>query len=131
MDSKSLDILEFPKILDQLAGFAAFSASAGLIRALRPTNDYDLAVQRQARTSEARRLLSMHADVSIGGARDVRPQIELAGRGGILSTDELMDIKSTLLAARELGAVDGLGVDACEAFVEQARKRVGELADVR
>ena len=102
MDSKSLHVLEFPKILDRLAGFAAFSASAGLIRALRPTNDHDLAVQRQARTSEARQLLSEHADVSIGGARDVRPQVELAGRGGMLGAEELMDIKSTLLSARDL-----------------------------
>ncbi len=102
MDEKSLRTLEYPKILDRLCGFTSFSASAGLVRALRPTSDHALALERQARTSQARRLLSEHPDISIGGARDVRPQIELAGRGGVLTPQELLDIKATLISARDL-----------------------------
>jgi DNA mismatch repair protein MutS2 len=102
MDTKSITTLEFMKILDRLSGYVSFSASAALVKALRPTNDYELAVERQARTSEARRLLSEHANLSAGGARDVRPQAELATRGGVLTPEELLDIKSTLTAGRDL-----------------------------
>lgn len=102
MDPKSISTLEFQKVLERLSGYASFSASAALARALRPTNNFSQAVQRQARTSEARRLLSDHANLSIGGARDVRPQVEMAGRGGVLTIEELMDIKTTLIASRDL-----------------------------
>ena len=102
MDAKSIATLEYQKILDRLSGYTSFSASAAMVRALRPTNDYPLAVERQARTTEARRLLSDHADLSIGGARDVRPLAELAARSGVLAPEELLDIKSTLIASRDL-----------------------------
>jgi DNA mismatch repair protein MutS2 len=102
MDAKSIQTLEFNKILERLSGYTAFSASAGLVRALRPTNDLALAQERQARTTEARRLLADFPETSIGGARDVRTQVELAARGGVLSPQELLDIKATLASSRDL-----------------------------
>jgi len=102
MDRKSLKILEFPKILEQLAEHTAFSASKALALALRPTNSIESARERQARTSEASRLLSEFADTSVGGARDVRSQAEMASRGGTLSPEELLDVKSTLISGRDL-----------------------------
>ena len=102
MDAKSIQTLEFNKILERLGSYTAFSASAALVRALRPTNDYALASERQARTSEARRLLSEFPETGIGGARDVRPMVDLALRSGVLSPQELLDIKSTLISSRDL-----------------------------
>ena len=107
MDEKSLRTLEYHKILERLSGYASFSASASLVRALRPTSDPELASERQKRTSEARRLLSEHPEVTIGGARDVRPQVELAGRGGVLTPQDLLDIKATLISARDLARFFG------------------------
>ena len=102
MDEKTLQTLEFPKILERLAGYTAFSASGDLARKLRPTSQLDEALLRQARTSEARRLVSVNDTVSIGGAHDVRPKSDLAMRGGVLDAQDLLDIKSTLISAREL-----------------------------
>src|SRR5512139_3198123 len=102
MDDKTLTILEFPKILERLAGYCAFSASAENARALRPTADPFEARRRQKITSEAVQFLVTHADVSIGGARDVRGQVDLALHGGVLSPNELLDVKQTLVAARTL-----------------------------
>ena len=39
MDEKSLVTLEYPKVLERLAAFADFSASADLARRMRPTSD--------------------------------------------------------------------------------------------
>ena len=78
MDDKTLQTLEFPKILERLAGYAAFSASADLARKLQPTSQIDEARALLSRTSEARKLLSVNDTISIGGAHDVRPKAELA-----------------------------------------------------
>ncbi len=101
MDSKTLQVLEYPKILERLAANCDFSASAALARDLEPTTSYDLALLRQQETTEARKLISIQ-DVSIGGAHDVREKVALARRGGVLETQDLLDIKYTLISCREL-----------------------------
>ena len=101
MDSKTLSVLEYPKILERLRGFCDFSASMELARQLEPTDSYDLALARLAETSEARRLFSVQ-DVGVGGAHDIRPAADLAARGGVLDPQQLLDIKSTLISCREL-----------------------------
>jgi DNA mismatch repair protein MutS2 len=102
MDVKTLQTLEFPKILERLARYCAFPASVEKARQLLPTNDIEEARARQAATREAYRLLATHSDLTIGGARDVRTAVDLANHGGILLTNDLLDIKSTLIAARNL-----------------------------
>jgi DNA mismatch repair protein MutS2 len=102
MDEKTLNTLEYWKILERLAGYAAFDISADMARALRPTEDLDEAHRRLARTTEARRLLSVNDDISIGGARDVRGSVDLAARSGVLEPGELLDVKNTLISARTL-----------------------------
>src|SRR5688572_12656439 len=101
MDSKTLHVLEYPKILERLKAFCDFSASMELARTLEPTNSYDLALARLAETSEASKLFSIQ-DIGIGGAHDIRPAADLAARGGVLDPQQLLDIKSTLISCREL-----------------------------
>ncbi|MFH2102419.1 MAG: endonuclease MutS2 [Chloroflexota bacterium] len=101
MDPKTLSVLEYHKILEHLAAHCDFSASAELARSLRPVNDYDQAVACLAETSEASRLLSTR-DMTIGGAHDVREQVDLAARGGVLDPQSLLDVQSTLVSCRDL-----------------------------
>jgi DNA mismatch repair protein MutS2 len=102
MDEKTLDTLEYPKILARVAAYAAFPPSAEKADALRPTPDLVLAQRRQAETSEAVQLLITHPNLTIGGARDVRQQVDLASHAGVLTTFDLLDVKSTLIAGRTL-----------------------------
>ena len=102
MDAKTLQILEYPKILDRLAGYCAFAASAEKARGLEPTTILEEAHRWLAETSEALQLLTTHPDLTIGGARDVRDPVDLALHGGVLTPVELLDVKSTLVAARNL-----------------------------
>jgi len=102
MDEKTLQTLEYHKILDRLAAYTSFAVSADKARALRPTANIDLARQRLEETTEAVQLLVTHADLSIGGARDIRGPVDLARRGGVLTPADLLDIKYTLVAARTL-----------------------------
>ncbi|MDD5369665.1 MAG: endonuclease MutS2 [Anaerolineaceae bacterium] len=102
MDEKTLHTLEFPKILERLSRHAAFSASAELALALRPSTELTEAQARQSLTSEARRLLDTHADVGVGGATDVRPQADLAAHGGVLEPANLLAVRYTLISARQV-----------------------------
>ena len=52
MDSKTLSVLEYPKILARLADFCDFSGSAELARLLTPTADFHEARARLAETGE-------------------------------------------------------------------------------
>jgi DNA mismatch repair protein MutS2 len=101
MDSKTLNVLEYPKILEKLTGFCDFSASMDLARSLEPTDSFELATSRLAETSEARKILAMQG-IGVGAAHDIRPGADLAARGGVLDPHALLDIKSTLISCREL-----------------------------
>jgi dsDNA-specific endonuclease/ATPase MutS2 len=125
MDSKTLRVLEYPKILERLAANCDFSASAALARSLEPTTSYDVAMLRQQETTEARRLITAQ-DVSIGGAHDVREKVALARRGGVLETQDLLDIKYTLISCRELKRAllnKGLGDSSLEPLPQASQAR--------
>jgi DNA mismatch repair protein MutS2 len=102
MDEKTLQILEYPKILERLARYCAFPASIEKAHNIQPTDDIFEARRRLAETSEAVQLLVTHSDLTIGGARDVRGPVDLAQHGGVLLPTDLLDIKYTLVSARNL-----------------------------
>jgi DNA mismatch repair protein MutS2 len=107
MDEKTLNTLEYHKILNRLAGYCSFEASAEKARALRPSPDLAEANRWLAETSEAVELMVKNSDLTIGGARDVRASIDLANHGAILTPQDLLDIKYTLISARNLSRTFG------------------------
>lgn len=102
MDDKTLSTLEYHKVLARLAERCAFSGSENLARALHPTTNLEVARRWQAETTEARRLLETRPNTTIGGAHDIRQHAEAAARGVVLPIPDIMDVKNTLIAAREL-----------------------------
>jgi len=113
LNPKTLATLEFDKVLARLAQHTAFSAGRALALALRPSSDYGEVVRRQRMTAEARRLLEMQPNLSLGGAHDVRPQAQKAALAGVLEPSELLDIQGTLSLAISLRkTVQRLGIPA-------------------
>jgi DNA mismatch repair protein MutS2 len=102
MDPKTHTTLELKAVLERLAAHTAFSASKAAALALRPVRDLEEIQERQAATSEARLLLSINDNLSVGGARDIRPLVEAAEREALLEPTQLLDIKSTLISSRTL-----------------------------
>lgn len=102
MNAKSAQTLELNKILDQLARFTSFSLGAELVTALAPTDDLAQAREWQAETTEARKLLDVKTEISMGGARDVRAPVMQATRGITLEPMTLLDIRGTLRRATNL-----------------------------
>lgn len=102
MDAKSLQMLELPRVLEQLAAFTLFSASRELALGLEPATHSAAVARLLAETSEARGLLQTHPELTVGGARDVRQSAQAAARSAALQPAELLEVKATLAAAREL-----------------------------
>ncbi|MGD0174026.1 MAG: endonuclease MutS2 [Anaerolineales bacterium] len=102
MDEKSIHTLELEQVLERLARHTSFSAGRERILALRPGADIETANRLLNETSQARSLLARHSDLSIGGARDVRPLAEDAARGITLLPEAFLAIRSTLQSARSI-----------------------------
>ncbi len=110
MHEKSLITLEYPKIQAKVAKEAAFSASKALVMALEPTPNLEVARHRLAFTTEASRLIDLHADAGVRGAHDIRPLLARAARDGVLSPSDLVEVlettRSIIYVARLLEKLD-------------------------
>ncbi|HXM55191.1 MAG TPA: endonuclease MutS2 [Candidatus Dormibacteraeota bacterium] len=113
MHEKSLQTLEFPKVLARVAGEASFSIGRERVLALTPTTDLDEARRRLAFTAEAVRLLDEQPRTGLGGAQDIRGQVLRASRGGDLTAADLVLVVATLRSARGVsGLLGGLAPSA-------------------
>lgn len=97
---KALSILEFDKITEMLADCAATDGAKALSRSLSPTDDYNDIKNRQARTSDAKKLISYKGYPSFSASESVIPSIERAEKGASLSVRDLLDIAALLRSAR-------------------------------
>ena len=97
-DAGTLRALEFAAIVEQLAALTAFSPSRELAEAGLPSADPVVVGLWQDQTDEAARLLEEQAQAGVGGARDVRPAIGRARRGGRLTAPDLLDVAETCRA---------------------------------
>ncbi|MFP3898517.1 MAG: endonuclease MutS2 [Dehalococcoidia bacterium] len=102
MDDRDLELLEFNKIREILAGFTSFSASGQLARELAPLSDEEEVCLRLRQSAEARRLLDLNPDITIGDVLDIREAVRLAARGKVLEPQALLEIQQTLSAGGQL-----------------------------
>ena len=97
-DEASLRALEFAAITERLAAHTAFGPSHELAEKLLPVGDPVHVGLLQDQTDEAARLLELHPEATIGGARDIRSALSRARRGGRLKPSDLLDVSGTLYA---------------------------------
>ncbi len=102
MDDNALEMLEFPRIREILADFTSFSVSRDLSINLQPSTHFDQVSLLLKQSAEARRLLSLRPDFSIGGACDIREPVMMAAKGKMLDPGVLIDIQGTLVAIRSV-----------------------------
>ena len=102
MDDKSLEILEFPRIREILAGFTSFSASQDLAASLKPLADYEQISLSLRQADEAHQLLGLDPGFSIGNVLDIREAAKMAALEGVLDPQSLLEIQRTLAALHQL-----------------------------
>jgi DNA mismatch repair protein MutS2 len=126
VNEKTLQTLEYDKVIARLAGFTSFPPGRERALDLRPAIDHGEAVRRQRVTAEARRLREIRPNIGLGGARDVRESVARAALGGVLEPLELLDVRGTLVAVRNLrGNVTRLASQA--PLLADTAKRMDEL----
>jgi DNA mismatch repair protein MutS2 len=102
MDSKDLELLEFPRIREIVAGYTSFSLSRQAALTLEPSSDFNEVQSRLAESAEARLLLEGEPSIGVSGMEDVREMVWAAGRGKILDTQTLNSVRLTLEVLRVL-----------------------------
>ena len=100
MNPKTLELLEFPKIRDLLVEHAHFSASKALAEELMPATESEAVEALLTETAEARELLRLHPNFTIGPAHDVRGLVDYAARGGVLEPAALLEVSDTVRSGR-------------------------------
>ncbi len=101
MQERSLRVLEFHKIREQLAAFAATGAGRQRCETLKPVADLKAIEKAQAETEEAVALLSYTGVQPVSPFEDCTAQIERARVGSTLSPRELLNVAGLLRAARQ------------------------------
>ncbi len=99
MNQKSLKILEYNKIITQLAGYAASEPGKALCRALEPSSDLQKIRRSQAQTSDAASRVRMKGGLSFAGVRDIRDCVSRLEVASPLSILELLSVSGLLAAA--------------------------------
>ncbi len=102
MHDHTLELLEYPKILDRLAFHCAFSGGQAQAQALRPSPDRITVQTGLALTQEAYEYLAHQPEPSFGGITDVSAFLVRAQRRAMLLPGELRDIQLLLERTRVL-----------------------------
>jgi DNA mismatch repair protein MutS2 len=97
---KSLITLEYDKVIQRLTSHCHTAQGKDLARALTPSDNYREVLHRQRLTAEARKLLEMKPNISLGGVRDIGELVRQASLGHTLEPNELLDVEATLSVSR-------------------------------
>ena len=143
MNLRTLRVLEYPKILERLAQYCAFSGGAELAASLLPSDDLLTVQEWLAQTYEAYQLLGQKDDISFGGVSDLRPLLDRAERHSVLLPPDLLEVKFTLQRARQLRSLltrlehsfphlaeMAANIEPCDHVVEQISRCISDRGDV-
>jgi DNA mismatch repair protein MutS2 len=106
VDRHTLDVLEFPAILVEVAQATVTPHGAGLAEELLPSSSKPEVDHRQGLTDEAIALSAEGSEPSLSGVADVRDAARRAGRGATLTLGELHEIGGSIVVT--LAAKDAL-----------------------
>lgn len=119
----ALAVLEWPKVLEQLAGHCETQPGELLAAALLPETEPVSVMARLEETSEASRLYQSSLP-SLRGVRDVASQVEVAAKGGALGAEVLAQVGKALVV------MQGCRKSLLESDAHRLKDFAGELPDL-
>lgn len=103
MQSRTLELLEWPRLCQHLATFAATKLGTEAAQALSIPTTKAESLDLLQQTEEVYTLEQLHhTSLSFDGIEDIRSALERAAHQGLLNGRELLDIATTLAGARTL-----------------------------
>lgn len=100
MNSKTLRVLEFNKIIDKLRQYAASDLGKAIVDKLEPSTDINEIELNQKETSEAVSMILKKGSLGLGGLRNVSEYIKRVNISGVLNIEELLHIGDFLRVSR-------------------------------
>ena len=101
--AETLELLEWPRLAQQLASFASTRAGARHCSALVPPLSFGESQRRLAETTELLGLDGLtEGGLSFSGAADIGATVSLCAKGGVAPGEDLLAVATTLAAARRL-----------------------------
>ncbi|MFN7873116.1 MAG: endonuclease MutS2, partial [Cyanobacteriota bacterium] len=122
--AETLELLEWPRLAQQLASFASTRAGARQSSALVPPLDFGESQRRLAETTELLGLDGLtEGGLTFSGAADIGATVSLCAKGGVAPGEDLLAGATTLAAARRLRRqIDAPEVrPVCSALVAELR----------
>ena len=120
MDTKTLNVLEWARVVERLVAEAATTAGKDRCRAIEFHTHLDGVSHALRLTTEADELIRLTGGFPLGGIRDVRPALRRVEQGADLDGPELLAIADTMDAARRIKTFMGEHAEAVPAFAELA-----------
>lgn len=99
---KALRVLEFDKVLSQVAECAMTEGAKNRILAMRPSSSKRTVTQMLTQTDDAKYLIGLKGAPEFGNVRDIGGALDRAKKSAKLSLRELLDIAEVLASARRL-----------------------------
>ncbi len=109
MQKRTLRVLEFTKIREQLAALAVTDMGREICMSLEPETDLSAVTEAQMATEEATVVIQYLGGSPLDSFSDVRPSLSLSEKGATLSPKALLDVAAMLRASRH--AKDALVTD--------------------
>ncbi|EJQ46701.1 Endonuclease MutS2 [Bacillus mycoides] len=102
MLERTLRVLEYNKVKEQLLEHTASSLGRDKVKNLVPSTDFEEIVELQETTDEAAKVIRLKGHVPLGGISDIRSNVKRAKIGSMLSPHELIEIASTMYGSRQM-----------------------------
>lgn len=102
MKEKTLNILEYNKIIEMLKEQAGSEMTVKVISELKPAYDVREIREKQQETTEAVRLISSKGPLPTGGFYDIKGLVSLACKGGVLTMAQLLKVLYNMKAAERV-----------------------------
>ncbi len=113
MDSHSLDILEFPLLLDKVAGFTTWPPGREEVLALSPLEDMEAIRLVQNRVRDVMGLKARGVSLGLAGVKDVRPLLQGIIRGAVPEPADFWTLRCFLEASASIGVTLRSNSDIC------------------
>ena len=94
--AKSLQLLDYPAIREEMARNTTFHKSSKLAQAVKPSYSPLEVHTLLAETSEARYLLNVVGNLSLKGVENISDHVRRSDLGGILTGQELLAVSSSV-----------------------------------
>ncbi|NLO76240.1 MAG: endonuclease MutS2 [Clostridia bacterium] len=102
MEEKTLQKLEYREIIAMLVERCTSQLGKELAAQLKPSLDLEEIKQSLSETTQAKEILRLYPDFSLGGVRDIRRSLNKVKIGGMIEPSDFLEIADTLFASNRL-----------------------------